>query len=142
MGHCKDYMACPAGTTTWENLRINKKGTELIPKDRDCTTTPSLSLHECLQQILTLLPAPFLAHGSCTLHCSVSQARLKGVGNFSFLLPRNVMAAAQDVAGRVITLFSCKSQLGIGLPCLKQLLFSYYTPNGLPQAVVLALCSA
>lgn len=64
----RSYMACPAGTTTRENLRINKKGIELIPKDRDCTTTPSISLHECLQQILTLLPAPFLAQGSCTLH--------------------------------------------------------------------------
>lgn len=137
----RSYMACPAGTTTWENHRSLKKGIELIPKGRDCTTAPSTSLCECLHQILTFLPAPFLAHGSCTLRCSVSQAKLEGVGHFSFLLPRNVTAAVQDMAGRVMTLFYCKSQLGTGLPCLKQLL-SYYTSSGLPQAVFLALCSA
>lgn len=138
--HCKKLHGLPSWHHTWENHRI-KKYIELIPKDRDCTTTPSISLNECLHQILTLLPAPFLVHGSCPLHCSVSQAKLEGVGNFSFLLPRNVVAADQDVAGRVMTLFYYKSHLGIGLPCLKPL-FSYYTPSGLPHAAFLALCSA
>lgn len=71
--------------------------------------------------IFTLLPAPFFAHGSCTLHCWMSQAKLEWVGNFSFLLPKNVRAAVKDVASRVMTPFYCKSQLGIRLPCLKQL---------------------
>lgn len=86
-------------------------------------------------------PCPWLLHS----HCWMSQAKLEWVGNFSFLLPKNVRAAVKDVASRVMTPFYCKSQLGIRLPCLKQL-WSYYTSSGLSQAVFLAeggcLCSA